>query len=124
MIGNYYVIGNIFIEVIFLIIILFVLVNVLLMNGQKYCVKFKVENKVGLVSLEVFLDGFIVDVMFLSVCKVQVCDGNIGLDFDFQESNIMLLFQWDEFVDLEFGIECYEYGVSRNCVGVFNIFLF
>lgn len=36
----------------------------------------------------------------------------------------MLLFQWDEFVDLEFGIECYEYGVSRNCVGVFNIFLF
>lgn len=70
MIGNYYVIGNIFIEVIFLIIILFVLVNVLLMNGQKYCVKFKVENKVGLVSLEVFLDGFIVDVMFLSVCKV------------------------------------------------------
>lgn len=70
MIGNYYVIGNIFIEVIFLIIILFVLVNVLLMNGQKYCVKFKVKNKVGLVSLEVFLDGFIVDVMFLSVCKV------------------------------------------------------
>lgn len=70
MIGNYYVIVNIFIEVIFLIIILFVLVNVLLMNGQKYCVKFKVENKVGLVSLEVFLDGFIVDVMFLSVCKV------------------------------------------------------
>lgn len=70
MIGNYYVIGNIFIEVIFLIIILFVLVNVLLMNGQKYCVKFKVENKVGLVSLEVFLDGFIVDVMFLSVCEV------------------------------------------------------
>ena len=124
MTGNYHVTGNTFIEVTPSTTTSFVLANVSLTNGQKYCVKLKAENKAGLVSLEVSSDGFIADATPPSARKAQVRDGNTGSDLDFQESNTTLSSQWDEFADPESGIERYEYGVSRNRAGVPNILPF
>ncbi|PFX19963.1 hypothetical protein AWC38_SpisGene15613 [Stylophora pistillata] len=121
MMGNYHVTGNRFIKVTPPTTTSFVLANISLTNGQKYCVKIKAENKAGLVSLEVSSDGFIVDATLPSVRKAQVRDGSTGSDLDFQESNTTLSAQWDGFSDPESGIEHYEYGVSRNRAGLPNI---
>ncbi|KAL9987448.1 hypothetical protein ACROYT_G001761 [Oculina patagonica] len=112
--GNYHVTGNGFIRLDPPKSTSFMLTNIVLNNGQKYCIKIKAENKAGLISLEVSSNGFIADVTAPNVYRAQVRDGNTGLDIDYQANTTGLSAEWDGFVDSESGIHYYEYGVSRS----------
>ncbi|KAJ7365967.1 hypothetical protein OS493_002706 [Desmophyllum pertusum] len=112
--GNYHVTGNGFVQLDPPKATSFVLANTTLVNGQRYCIKIKAENKAGLISSEVSSDGFIADVTPPNVRKAQVRDGNTGLDIDYQANTTALSAEWDGFADPESGIQYYEYGVSRS----------
>ena len=124
MAGNYHVTGNGFIRLEPPKATSFMLTNITLVNGQKYCIKIKAVNKAGLISSEVSSDGFIADVTPPNVYKAKVRDGNTGTDIDYQASNTALSAEWDGFVDSESGIQYYEYGVSRSRGGTPDIFSF
>ena len=119
--GNYHVTGNGFIRLEPPTATSFMLANVTLVNGQRYCIKIKAENKAGLMSSEVSSDGFIADVTTPNVRNAQVRDGNTGSDIDYQANTTALSAEWDGFVDPESGIQYYEYGVSRNRGGIANV---
>ncbi|KAJ7365983.1 hypothetical protein OS493_002725 [Desmophyllum pertusum] len=120
--GNYHVTGNGFVQLDPPKATSFVLANITLVNGQRYCIKIKAENKAGLISSEVSSDGFIADVTPPNVRKAQVRDGNTGLDIDYQANTTALSAEWDGFADPESGIQYYEYGVSRSRGGTPDIF--
>ena len=112
--GNYHVTGNGFVRLDPPKVTLFMLPNITLVNGQRYCLKIKAENKAGLISSEVSSDGFIVDVTPPNVRQAQVRDGTTGPDIDYQANNTTVSAEWDGFVDPESDIQYYEYGVGRN----------
>ncbi|KAJ7389370.1 hypothetical protein OS493_032227, partial [Desmophyllum pertusum] len=122
--GNYHVTGNGFIQLDPPKATSFMLANITLFNGQRYCIKIKAENKAGLISSEVSSDGFIADGTPPNVRKAQVRDGNTGSDIDYQANTTALSAKWDGFADPESGIHYYEYGVSRNRGGAPDIFPF
>ena len=115
--GNYHVTGNGFVKVDPPTATSFVLTNISLINGQRYCVKIKAENKAGLFSSEVSSDGFIADVTPPSSRNAQVRDGNMGSDIDYQDNTTAMSAEWEGFADLESGIQYYEYGISRSRAG-------
>ncbi|KAJ7389333.1 hypothetical protein OS493_032189 [Desmophyllum pertusum] len=121
--GNYHVTGNGFVKLDPPKATSFMLANITLVNGQRYCIKIKVENKAGLIT-EVSSDGFIADVTPPNVRKAQVRDGITGLDIDYQANTTSMSAEWDGFADPESGIQYYEYGVSRNRGGTPDIFPF
>ena len=82
--GNYHVTGNGFVKLNPPTATSFMLTNITLVNGQRYCVKIKAENKAGLFSTEVSSDGFVADVTPPNTRKSQVRDGTTGLDIDYQ----------------------------------------
>ena len=112
--GNYHVTGNTFLRVEPPEATSFMLTNITLANGQKYCVKIKAENRAGLISSEVSSDGFIADGTPPNLRAAQVRDGSSGSDIDHQENTTALSAEWDGFEDRESGIQYYEYAVSRN----------
>ena len=120
--GNYHVTGNSFIRLSPSTARSFVLTNITLVNGQRYCVKVKAENKAGLLSSEVSSDGFVADVTPPSMRKAQVRDGNTGTDIDYQENTTAMSAEWEGITDPESGIKHYEYGISRNRAGVADVF--
>ena len=122
--GNYHVTGNGFIQLDPPKATSFMLANITLVNGQRYCIKIKAENKAGLISSEVSSDGFLADVTSPNVHQAQVRDGTTGLDIDYQANTSALSAEWEGFVDPESGIQYYEYGVSRSRGGTPNIFPF
>ncbi|PFX19966.1 Versican core protein [Stylophora pistillata] len=119
--GNYHVTGNTFLKVNPSQATTFMLTNLTLVNGQKYCIKIKAENRAGLISSEVSTDGFVVDVTPPSLQNAQVRDGSSGSDIDYQENTTALSAEWDGFADPESGIQYYEYGVSRNRGGAVDV---
>ena len=112
--GNYHVTGNGFIKLNPPKVTSFTLTNITLVNGQRYCVKIKAENKAGLFSTEVSSDGFVADVTTPDTRNAQVRDGMTGSDIDYQDNTTALSGQWDGFADPESGVQYYEYGISRN----------
>ena len=112
--GNYHVTGNGFVKTDPPTASSFLIGNITLVNGQQYCIKIKAENKAGLMSSEVSSNGFVVDVTPPNTRKAQVRDGITGADIDYQANATAISAEWDGFVDLESGIQYYEYGVSRN----------
>ena len=122
--GNYHVTGNGFVPLDPANATSFTLTNITLVNGQRYCIKIKAENKAGLMSSEVSSDGFIADVTPPNVRNAQVRDGYTGSDIDYQANTTALSAEWDGFMDPESKIQHYEYGVSRNRGGTPNIFPF
>ena len=115
--GNYHVTGNGFVKVDPPTATSFVLPNITLINGQRYCVKIKAENKAGLFSSEVSSDGFIADVTPPSSRNAQVRDGNMGSDIDYQDNTTAMSAEWEGFADPESDIQYYEYGISRRRAG-------
>ena len=122
--GNYHVTGNGFVQLDPANATSFTLTNITLVNGQRYCIKIKAENKAGLISSEVSSDGFIADVTPPNVRNAQVRDGYTGSDIDYQANTTALSAEWDGFMDPESRIQHYECGVSRNRGGTPNIFPF
>ena len=112
--GNYHVTENAFVKLHPPTATSFVLSNVTLANGQRYCVKIKAENKAGLFSNEISSDGFIADVTPPDTRNAQVRDGMTGSDIDFQDNTTALSAQWDGFADRESGIHYYEYGIGKS----------
>ena len=119
--GNYHVTGNGFVRLDPPKATWFMLTNITLVNGQRYCIKIKAENKAGLISSEVSSDGFIVDVTPPNVRKAQVRDGTTGSDIDYQANTTALSAEWDGFEDPESDIQYYEYGVGRNRGGFVDV---
>ena len=119
--GNYHVTGNGFVRLDPPKATSFMLANITLVNGQRYCIKIKAENKAGLISSVVSSDGFIVDVTPPNVRKAQVRDGTTGSDIDYQANTTALSAEWDGFVDPESDIQYYEYGVGRNRGGFVDV---
>ena len=119
--GNYHATGNGFIQLDPPKATSFMLANITLVNGQRYCIKIKAENKAGLISPVVSSDGFLVDVTSPNVREAQVRDGTTGSDIDYQANTTALSAEWDGFVDPESGIQYYEYGMSRSRGGTPNI---
>ena len=119
--GNYHVTGNGFLPLDPPTATSFMLVNITLVNGQRYCIKIKAENKAGLMSSEVSSDGFIVDVTPPNTRKAQVRDGTTSSDIDYQANTTALSAEWDGFVDPESDIQYYEYGVGRNRGGFVDV---
>ena len=119
--GNYHVTGNAFLKVDPPKATSFMLTNITLVNGQKYCVKIKAKNKAGLTSSEMSSDGFVADVTPPSLQNAQVRDGSTGLDIDYQDNTTVLSAEWDGFTDSESRIQYYEYGVSRNRGGAVDV---
>ena len=119
--GNYHVTGNGFVRLDPPKATSFMLANITLVNGQRYCIKVKAKNKAGLISSEVSSDGFVADVTSPNVRQAQVHDGNKGVDIDYQANTTALSATWDGFVDPESGIQYYEYGVSRSRSGTPNV---
>ena len=114
MFGNYHITGNGFTQTDPPTASSFLISNVSLVNGQRYCIKIKAENKAGLMNYEVSSNGFVVDVTPPNTRKAQVRDGITGADIDYQANATAMSAEWDGFVDLESGIQYYGYGVGRN----------
>ena len=122
MFGNYHITGNGFTKGDPPTASSFLISNVSLVNGQRYCIKIKAENKAGLMSYEVSSNGFVVDVTPPNTRKAQVRDGIPGADIDYQVNTTAMSAEWDDFADLESQIHYYEYGVSRNRAGKPNVY--
>ena len=122
MFGNYHITGNEFTKTEPPTASSFLISNVSLVNGQRYCIKIKAENKAGLMSYEVSSNGFVVDVTPPNTRKAQVRDGITGADIDYQANTTAMSAEWDDFADLESQIHYYEYGVSRNRAGKPNVY--
>ena len=122
--GNYHVTGNGFVKLNPPTATSFKLSNITLVNGQRYCIKIKAENKAGLFSAEVSSDGFVADVTPPNTRNAQVRDGSTGSDIDYQDNTTALSAEWEGFADTESGIQYYEYGISRGRGGVMDIFPF
>ena len=119
--GNYHVTRNGFVRLDPPKATSFVLTNITLVNGLRYCIKIKAENKAGLFSSEVSSDGFVVDVTPPNVRKAQARDGTTGSDIDYQANTTALSAEWDGFSDPESDIQYYEYGVGRNRGGFVDV---
>ena len=119
--GNYHVTENGFVRLDPPKAASFMLTNITLVNGQRYCIKIKAENKAGLISSEVSSDGFVVDVTPPNVRKAQVRDGTTGSDIDYQANTTALSAEWNDFEDPESDIQYYEYGVGRNRGGFVDV---
>ena len=119
--GNYHITGNGFTKNDPPTASSILISNVSLVNGQRYCIKIKAENKAGLMSYEVSSNGFVVDVTPPNTRKAQVRDGITGADIDYQANTTAMSAEWDGFADLESQIQYYEYGVSRNRAGTPNV---
>ena len=122
MFGNYHITGNGFTKTDPPTASSFLISNVSLVNGQRYCIKIRAENKAGLMSYEVSSNGFVVDVTPPNTRKAQVRDGITGADIDYQANTTAMSAEWDDFADLESQIHYYEYGVSRNRAGKPNVY--
>ena len=122
--GNYHVTGNGFVKLNPPTTTSFKLSNITLVNGQRYCIKIKAENKAGLFSAEVSSDGFVADVTPPNTRNAQVRDGSTGSDIDYQDNTTALSAEWEGFADTESGIQYYEYGISRNRGVVMDVFPF
>ena len=122
MFGNYHITGNGFTKTDPPTASSFLISNVSLVNGQRYCIKIRAENKAGLMSYEVSSNGFVVDVTPPNTRKAQVRDGITGADIDYQANTTAMSAEWDGFADLESQIHYYEYGVSRNRAGKPNVY--
>ena len=122
--GNYHVTGNGFAKLHPPTATSFMLTNISLVNGQRYCIKVKAENKAGLLSSEVSSDGFVADVTPPNTRNAQVRDGNTGSDIDYQDNTTAMSAEWEGFEDPESGIQYYEYGISRSRGGVMDVLPF
>ena len=120
--GNYHVTGNGFVKTDPPTASSFFIGNITLVNGQRYCIKIKAENKAGLMSYEVSSNGFVVDVTPPNTRKAQVRDGITGADIDYQTNTSAMSAEWNGFADVESQIRYYEYGVSRNRAGTPNVY--
>ena len=120
--GNYHITGNGFTKNDPPTASSILISNVSLVNGQRYCIKIKAENKAGLMSYEVSSNGFVVDITPPNTRKAQVRDGITGADIDYQANTTAMSAEWDGFADLESQIQYYEYGVSRNRAGTPNVY--
>ncbi|XP_068693727.1 uncharacterized protein [Montipora foliosa] len=112
--GNYHVTGNGFVKLLSPTATSFTLENITLVNGQRYCIKIKAENKAGLFSSEMSSDGFVADVTPPSTQRAEVRDGITGSDIDYQDNITAMSAQWEGFKDPESGIHHFEYGISRS----------
>ena len=122
--GNYHVTGNGFVKLSPPTATSFTLGKITLINGQRYCIKVKAENKAGLLSSEISSDGFVADVTPASSRNAQVLDGNTASDIDYQDNTTAMSAEWEGFADPESGIQYYEYGISRSREGVMDVFAF
>ena len=122
--GNYHVTGNGFVTLSPPTATSFTLGIITLVNGQRYCIKVKAENKAGLLSSEISSDGFVADVTPPSTRNALVLDGNTASDIDYQDNTTAMSAEWEGFADPESGIQYYEYGISRSREGVMDIFPF
>ena len=120
--GNYHVTGNRFVKTDPPTASSFLIGNITLVNGQRYCIKIKAENKAGLMSYEVSSNGFVVDVTPPNTRKAQVRDGITGADIDYQTNTSAMSGEWNGFADVDSQIRYYEYGVSRNRAGTPNVY--
>ena len=120
--GNYHVTGNRFVKTDPPTASSFLIGNITLVNGQRYCIKIKAENKAGLMSYEVSSNGFVVDVTPPNTRKAQVRDGITGADIDYQTNTSAMSAEWNGFADVDSQIWYYEYGVSRNRAGTPNVY--
>ena len=119
--GNYHVTGNKFVKLVPPTATSFTLENITLVNGQRYCIKIKAENKAGLFSSQISSDGFVADVTPPSTLTAEVRDGITGSDIDYQDNTTAISAQWEGFKDPESGIHHFEYGISRNRGGIMDV---
>ena len=95
----------------------FILHNLTLVNGQRYCIKVKATNLAGVESFVTSSDGFIVDATPPSTINAEVTDGPGEVDIDYQSGTSVLSARWDGIEDPESDINHYQLGISRNRVG-------
>ena len=120
--GNYHVTGNGFLKLDPPTATSFMMTNITLVNGQRYCTKIRAENKAGLLSSEVSSDGFVVDVTPPNTRNAQVRDGTTGSDIDYQDNTTAMSAEWEGFEDPETGIRYYDYAISRRRAGTPDVF--
>jgi len=119
--GNYHVTANGFFKLVPPTATSFTLANLTLVNGQRYCIKIKAENKAGLFSSEISSNGFVTDVTPPNIQTAEVNDGSMGTDIDYQDNSTAMSAQWKGFKDSESQIHHYDYGISRSRGGVMDV---
>lgn len=95
----------------------FILHNVTLVNGQRYCIKVKAINAAGVQSIVTSSDGFIVDATPPDTRNAEVTDGSEETDIDYQSDTVTISVRWEGIEDRESGIKYYQVGLSRNRAG-------